>query len=165
MNKTIYDLAKMYGNGKGESTMWNSIRVISSAVEEHMPVEDRNTLKKEIYEMMAGEHFDEYFAKEAVAKMFYLDGDGERHDAPYWTDSAIKSVYDQVKSEIRSYNMWDFYVTLNMVAADNYGLLEMWFPGEDGPARDQHLVEMAVNWLRDPDAMHPDSKIWCYLNK
>lgn len=164
MNKTIYELTKMYGQGKGESTMWDSVRMISAAVEESMPEEAKDHLKKEMYEMMAGKHYDEYFAKEAVNKMFYVDRDGMQHMAPYWTDSAIQSVYDQIKSEIRAYNFWDFYVTLNMIASDNYSLMERWFPGEDASERDKRFIEMAVNWLKDPDTKFPDCKIWNYFN-
>lgn len=162
MNKTIYDMTKMYGSGKGESMMWDAIRAISNAVEESMPEEARDHLKREMYEMMAGKHFDEFFAKEIVSKMYYVDSRGIQHNAPYWTDASIREVYDQVKSEIRTYNMWDFYVTLNMIASDNYPLIDRWFAGEDASERDKRFVEMAVNWLRDPDAQHPDTKIWSY---
>ena len=165
MNKTIYELTKMYGQGKGESTMWDTVRMISAAVEESMPEEAKDHLKKEMYEMMAGKHYDEHFAKEQVAKMYYVDRDGMQHTAPYWTDAAVRSIYDQIKPEIRPYNFWDFYVTLNMIASDNYTLVAArWFPGEDASERDKRFVEMAIVWLKDPDSKHPDSKIWCYYN-
>ena len=32
MNKTLYEMTKMYGAGKGESMMWDTVRVISDAV-------------------------------------------------------------------------------------------------------------------------------------
>lgn len=165
MNKTIYELTKLYGDGKGESTMWDTVRVISAAVEEHMAVEDRDHLKMAVYEMMSGEHFDEFFAKEAVNRMFYIDNDGKQHNGPYWTDDVIRGIYDKVKSQIRSYNYWDFYVTLNMIASDNHGLVKDWFPNEDPQDLDKRFVQLAINWLNDPDTKHPNSKIWCYLNK
>ena len=55
--------------------------------------------------------------------------------------------------------------TLNMIASDNYGLIERWFPGEEGSDKDRRFVTMAVNWLNDPDSQHKDCKIWCYLNE
>lgn len=109
--------------------------------------------------------FDEYFAKEAVAKMYYVDSAGQHHTAPYWTEESIRGIYDQVKADIRPYNFWDFYVTLNMEASDNYALIERWFPGEEGSDKDRRFVALAVNWLNDPDAQHKDCKIWCYLNE
>ena len=165
MNKTIYEMTKMYGTGKGESMMWDTVRAISDAVEESMPEEDLDHLKREMYEMMAGKHYDEFFAKEAVGKMFYVDSSGTQHMGPYWTDDSVRGIYDQVKSDIRPYNFWDFYVTLNMVASDNHNLMRKWFPGEEGSDMDRRYVAMAVNWLNDPDSMHKDCKIWCYLNE
>ena len=165
MNNTLYEMTKMYGAGKGESMMWNTVRVISDAVEESMPEEARDHLKREMYEMMVGKHFDEYFAKEAVAKMYYVDSAGVKRAAPYWTEDSIRGIYDQVRQDIRPYNYWDFYVTLNMIASDNYGLIERWFPGEEGSDKDRRFVTMAVNWLNDPDSQHKDCKIWCYLNE
>lgn len=164
MNKTLYEMTKMYGEGKGEATMWNAIRAISQAVEEDMPEEARDRLKREMYEMMNGRHYDEHFAREAVEKMYYVDSADVQHAAPYWTESSVKGIYDQVRSEVKPYNFWDFYVTLNMIASDNYGLIEKWFPGEEGSDRDRRFVAMAVNWLNDPDAQHKDCKIWSYLN-
>lgn len=165
MNKTLYEMTKAYGAGKGESMMWDTVRVISDAVEESMPDNERDRLKRELYEMMVGQHFDEYYAREAVSKMYYVDSAGEHRAAPYWTESSIKGIYETVKADIRPYTFWDFYVTLNMVASDNYDLIERWFPGEEGPERDRRFVAMAVNWLNDPDYPHKDCKIWCYLNE
>ena len=164
MDKTIYELVEMYGSGKGEVTMWDAVRVISEAVEDEMSDEARDRLQREGYEMMAGKHYDEMFAREAVEQMYYVDRAGNQHSAPYWTESSVRSIYDQVRGDIRAYNFWDFFVALNMMAADNYPLLERWFPDEDAAQRDQRIVEMTVSWLRDPDALHPDTKIWCYLN-
>ena len=164
MNKTLYEMTKAYGAGKGESTMWDAVRVISDAVEVAMPEDAKEHLKREMYEMMAGKHFDEYFAKEAVSKMYYEDEDGKQHVAPYWADSAVKDIYDDVKADIRPYNFWDFYVTLNMIASDNYNLMQRWFSGEKEAEQNGRFVELAVNWLNDPDAQHKDCKIWCYLN-
>ena len=76
----------------------------------------------------------------------------------------IEEVYEGVKDEILDYNLWDFAVTMNMLASDNWCLLDRWFPGITDKERNVKLVEMAVNWLLDEDAKHPDAKIWHYLN-
>ena len=161
---TIYELTKKYGAGKGEGVMWKTVQVISDAVEESMPKESRNKLVREIYDEMSGGHYDEAFAMEDIGKMYYADKSGTKHYAPYWTVPTMQSVYDSIKSEIRPYNFWDFAVTLNMVASDNWMMLERWFPGMEDGDRNAKLVDMAINWLKDEDARHPESKIWDYIN-
>lgn len=161
---TLYDITKKYGTGKGEGMMWKTVQVISDAVEESMPEADRKELVREIYGEMSGGHYDEAFAMEDIARMYYTDKSGSKHRAPYWAVSTMEVVYDSVKQDIRDYNFWDFAVTLNMVASDNWRLLESWFPEMTEQDRNTRLVQMAVNWLKDEDAQHPDAKIWHYLN-
>ena len=76
----------------------------------------------------------------------------------------MREVYDNIKSEIRGYNCWDFFVALNMIKSDNCPLLEKWFPASTKEDRDKKLVEMTVNWLNDEDNPYGSSKIWDYLN-
>lgn len=161
---TLYDITKKYGTGKGEGMMWKVVADVSEAVEESMPEEARKELVREIYEEMSGGHYDEDFAMEDIEKMYYTDKSGTKHRAPYWSVSTMEDVYNSIKSEIRPYNFWDFAVTLNMVASDNWMMLERWFPGMEDGDRNAKLVDMAVNWLKDEDAKHPDSKIWHYIN-
>ena len=108
---------------------------------------------------------NEEFAEEDIKKMYYIDRNGARHDAPYWPASAVREIYDSVKAEIKPYNACDFYVTMNMVASDNWALLERWFPGMSAEDRNRRTVELAVNWLNDPDSQHAENKIWQYLHK
>ena len=44
-------------------------------------------------------------------------------------------------------------------------MLMRWFPNATPEERDGMLVEMAVNWLDDPDSPDAGHKIWSYLNK
>ena len=162
---TLYEITKKYGTGKGEGMMWKAVQVISEAVEESMPEEDRKELVRELYGEMSGGHYDEAFALEDIGKMYYTDKKGNKHQAPYWSVSTMEDVYAGVKSDVRSYNFWDFAVALNMVASDNWCMLERWFPNMSDAERNERLVEMTVNWLQDEDARHPDSKIWCYMNE
>ena len=160
----LYDLTKQYGKGKGEGMMWSTVEIISEAVEHSMPEEEKHHLMREIFAMMNGGHYDDMFAREDVAKMYYTDNRGVKYDAPYWTDSDIRAVYDSVRGDIQNYNYWDFYVALNMIKSDNCALLSKWFPDQTPEQRDTKLVEMTINWLNDPDYSHPDAKIWYYLN-
>lgn len=97
--------------------------------------------------------------------MYYLDRSGVRHQAPYWPESTVREIYDSIKGDIRPYNADDFAVVMNMVASDNWPLLDRWFPSMSSEDRNAKTVELAVNWLNDPDSPLGDSKAWCYLNR
>ena len=162
---TLYEMTKKYGEGKGESAMWATVSAVSEAVEESMEPEAKHKLMREIYAAMSGHHYNEEFAQEDVAKMFYKGPDGKDHRAPYWTVEQVRDVYASVSRQIPDYNFWDFYVTLQMTKADNCPLLTRWFPNATTDEKDKMLVEMAVNWLDDPDSPSAGHKIWSYLNK
>lgn len=162
---TLYDLTKEYGKGRGEETMWASVQVISDFVEKHMAEEEKEALMREVYSVVADGHYNEDFAREDIEKMFFVDRAGTKHPAPYWPEEAVREIYNSVKGEINPYNFCDFNVTMNMVASDNWPLLEKWFPGMREDDRNQKTVEMALNFLKDPDAKNPDTKIWDYMKK
>ena len=161
----LYELTKKYGAGKGEGMMWKTVATISEAVDEEMPEAAKHALMRKVYGDMSGGHYNDEFAQEDIAKMYYTDRKGDRHQAPYWPSSAVREIYETVKNDIRPYTPCDFEVTMNMVASDNWPMLERWFPNMTSEERNEKTVEMAVNFLNDPDTKHPDSKIWNYLNK
>ena len=163
--KNIYDLIKTYSGGKGEAVMWKSVKIISDAVEEHMSDEDKNALARKIYCSMAGGHYNEMFAMEDVAKMYYTDEKGANIFAPYWTHEQVRSVYDTVRNMIPNYNMWDFYVVMNMIKSDNCLMFRKWFPEYTNEQLTEKLVEASVNWLIDDDNPYGTEKVWKYLNK
>ena len=113
---------------------------------------------------MSGGHYNEEYAIEAVAKLFYKASNGKEIHAPYWTVQQVKDVHDTISGKIPDYTFWDFYVTLQMIKADNCPLLMRWFPNSTADERDKMLIEMAINWLADPDYPYPGEKIWRYLN-
>lgn len=163
----LYDLIKKYGSGKGESTMWKSVKFLSDAIE---PMKDAHPEKywqivKGTYASMNGKHFNEEFAEWQVEQMHFTDKNGNLHKAPYWSADKVKTIYEAHKSRIPDYNCWDFYVTMNMVKADNYCMLKMWFPNTNEDELDSKLAEMAINYLTDPDAPHLKTKIWSYFNE
>ena len=161
---TLYELTKKYGEGKGEAMMWSTVQVISDHIEKAMSDEDRHRLLREIYGMMSGGHYDDELAEADAAKLYYKDKAGTKHYAPYWTPQVVRPIYESVKGDIPGYTFGDFYVTLNMVASDQWPIIERWFPNATPQERDQKFVELAVNWLRDPDAKDADHKIWSYIN-
>ena len=144
--------------------MWKSVAIISDAVEKSMSEADKKVLMRKMYEAMDGCHYNEEFAHEDVSKMYYVDEDGIEHFAPYWTESQIKDVYDSIREDIPDYNMWDFYVTMQMIKSDNCPLYKQWFPDASSSDMDEKFVEASVTWLNDPDYRYPTSKIWHYLN-
>ena len=101
---------------------------------------------------------------EDVSKMYYVGTDGKKHYAPYWTEEQVKEVYESVKADIKAYNMWDWFVVLNMIKSDNCPLMNRWFPDATPADMDKKFVDLAVNWLRDEDYRWPNEKIWHYLN-
>ena len=161
---TLYELTKTYGDGKGESMMWATVKHISDAVEESMDAKSRHDLKKGIYAMMVGGHYDRDYAIQDTAKMYYKDKSGNRHAAPYWTEQQVREIYEQISGEIPEYNFWDFFVALNMIKSDYCPLLDKWFPGIAPEEKDERFVELTLNWLKDEDNPYGSSKIWSYLN-
>ena len=161
---TLYELTKKYGEGKGESSMWKTVAAVSETVENYMPEDQQMVLKKKIYSMLAGGHYDKDFAMETVSDIYYVDKAGNVHHAPYWTEDTVMTVYERIKTRIPNYNCWDFYVALNTVAADNWCMLAKWFPEMGDDERNEKLVEMTINWLDDPDNPYGSEKVWRYYN-
>ena len=160
----IYDIIKTYGKGKGEDTMRRSVKALSDSLRHKLAPEDYNLVERDIYRSMAGGHYNEQFAKEDVEKMYYEQG-GVRHYAPYWTDDQISSVYNNVKSELPSgYNLWDFYVAINMIKSDCCNLYKRWWAGASEGELEQKVVEATVNYFNDPDNPYGTEKVWYYLN-
>lgn len=163
---TIYEITKKYGEGKGEEMMWKSVEIISEEMEKHMDEAARTALARRLYGEIAGGHYNEDFAKEDVKKMFYIDADGQKKYAPYWTDEQVREVYNAAQSEMpEAYNFWDFYVALQMIKSDNCPLMQKWFPGATPEEMDKKFVELTLNWLKDDDNPFGNEKIWKYLNK
>ena len=163
---TLYEMTKKYGTGKGEPMMWETVEIISDAVEASMPEAEKAALERKIYGKLSDGHYNEQYALEDVARMSYREPrTGMIRKAPFWSSDMVRGIYDSVKGEIREYNCWDFYVTLHMVASRDVALLDRWFPNLDEKDRDGKMVEMAVNWLKDDDNPYGSKKIWSYLNE
>jgi len=162
---TLYELTRKYGEGKGEDMMWKTLAAVSEAIESSMDDNDKRRLMRHLYFLMSNGHYSEEYAICDVEKMSYFDEDGKKKYGPYWTKEQVKDVYDSIRVKIPSnYNFWDFFVTLNMIKSDNYPLLRRWFPDADESETNEHLVEMALNWLEDDDSPYGEEKIWKYLN-
>ena len=144
--------------------MWKSVDVISRFVDKYMSDEEKEKLMRDVYDVVSDGHYNEVFAKEDIEEMYYKDKNGNKHYAPYWPESAVRSIYERHASEIPGYNLYDFEVTMNMVASDMWCMLDKWFPGMTDAERNEKITEVAVNWLRDDD-WSTNTKIWDYMNK
>ena len=162
---TLYEFTKKNSTGKGEDMMWKTVQLLSDSIEQHYDEKEKSELMRSLHDMMLGKHYDECYAMQDVEKMYYTDEDGKKHYAPYWTEEQVRQVYETVKTKLpKEYNFWDFYVTLQMVKSDNYALLKAWFTSDESVERDKKFIQMAINWLNDPDNPYGDAKIWGYLN-
>lgn len=163
--ETLYDITKRMSAGMGESMMWDTVKVVSEAIDASMSEKDKAALMSKIYGMLSGGHFDEDHAMEAVSKMYYIDKDGAKRHAPYWTIPQVMEIYESVKDEIpEAYNEWDFFVTFQMVASDHWCLIHKWWPGITPEDFAEKITELTVNWLSDEDNPYGEQKIWGYLH-
>lgn len=159
------ELIKKYGEGKGVDVMWTSVDMISEVLDQKLSPAEKDTLEKKMYAQMQGEHYDEYFAKKEVCGMYYTDSQKMRHEAPYWTDDDIKTLWQSVKSKVEGdYTLWDFYVAMNMIKSDNCNMLRRWFPEATEQEMTAKLVDMTINWLNDEDDPSDGVKVWAYFN-
>lgn len=115
-----------------------------------------------VHGVLSEEHFDKYFADDAISKMWYEDADGTRHMAPFFTDEEIKEIFDKHKDDISDYTIHDLAVTMNLLRSDHHVLLERY--SEDAEELKEMVVLMAIEYLQDPDCLYPTSKIWHNIN-
>ena len=160
---SLYETIKKYGSGKGEEMMWKSVSLISKAVDEKMEEKDKERLVSDVYALMSGKHYDEEYAMKCVSTMYYTDKQGVKHFAPYWTREQVKPFFDSAKAEIPEYNCWDYFVTFNMVASDNWNLYHKWWPDITAEQFAVKIAEATLNWLKDEDKKDT-SRIWDYMH-
>lgn len=161
---TLVELIRKYGTNKGEDIMWASVDIISETLEKHLSKEEQYALKKRIHYLMVGGHFDKDFADKQIKKMYYIDSKGEKHWAPYWSEEAVKEIYDNVQDSISEYNFYDFEVAMNMIKSDYCPLLQKWFPDESNEDHLRRIKSLTLNWLNDEDNPFGNEKVWLYFN-
>ena len=158
-------MTKRLGKGQGEDMMWDTVKVVSEFVEGRMSDKDKDAMMNKLYGMLSGGHFDEDHAVDAVTKMYYIDKDGTKRYAPYWTIPDVEEIYETIEAKIpKDYNEWDWYVTFNMIMSDHRMLLEKWWPGLDMKGIAEKVTDLSVCWLSDPDSPYGTKKIWEYLH-
>ena len=160
----IYNIIKEGLRGEGSDKMWKATKIFSDAIEEYVSEKQKEDIKSKIYYTTFGGHFNKGFADAVIPNFYYIDLNGVRHEAPYWTEAEVRKIYETIKSKIPSYNFYDFEVTLNMVKSDNCNKLKKWFPQATQEELLAKLVEEAINWLDDADNPYGTEKVWRYLH-
>ena len=127
-----------------------------------------NCLIKRIHEQLFGKHFDEDCAIHTVEKMFYCKESADTKSKVFGAFVSLdqsNKIYSRFKDDLpKEYNQFDFYVTINMMYADNYNLYSKWFKNPSDEAMLNVVSEAAVNWLADDDSPYEGyTKIWSYL--
>lgn len=155
---SLYNLIQAYNNGSEES-MYKSVKVISDFIDDKLSDDDKNCLKRCVYGIVSNGHYNKEFAQEDIDKMKMSDGS----DIKFIGLDVAKSWFNQ--SNVNSaYNVYDFWVTCNMLLTDDYGMLKKWFPNYTDDQIMEKVHESAINWLNDDDNPFGTSKIWCYFN-
>ena len=160
----IYNILKEGLRGEGSDKMWCTTKILSDAIEEYVPDKQKDILKTKVYYSTFGGHFNGDFADAAISRFYYVDANGVKHSAPYWTEPEVREVYETVKSKIPAYNFYDFEVALNMIKSDNCNKLKRWFPQATAKELMDKLIDETVNYLDDADNPYGTEKVWKYLN-
>ena len=160
----VYSILKEGLKGEGSDKMWCTTKILSDAIEQYVPDKQKDVIKTKVYYSTFGGHFNRDFADDAISKFYYVDLNGIKHQAPYWTEDEVVEIYENIKREIPDYNFYDFEVTLNMVKSDNCNKLKSWFPDNTQSELLDKLIDEAVNYLDDVDNPYGTEKIWKYLN-
>lgn len=171
---SLKELIKTHSVGKDPKAMEGITDIIGDFLKNNVSEDAYCTLYKDIYSELVGGHYNKEFADEQIAKMYYTGTAGEKHFAPYWTENEAKDIYEKVRAKIPTeYNFYDFEVVLNMAKSDYCPLLQKWhkeiLPSETDESASEKwcnakFIDLAVNWLNDPDNPFGKEKAWEYFN-
>ena len=117
----------------------------------------QTTEEKPDYITEYGTHFNEHYARKAVANMQNEDNTV----GPHWTVEETTALANQVGVNLNSgkHNKWDWYVAMNMVYSDFYKALV----SITGSANVKHFAELSKAWICDKDIS--DGKMWHYYTR
>lgn len=148
---------------KDEQAKNNAIASIENILNKRLNDDEKTVLRSTIRKAIVGNHFDVYSAKQRISQMYYTTTDGCIIHAPFVSERECAELYEEYKSQIKGYNLYDLSVVLNNVIADNYKLLYSWWPNEEWCIMLIKFCEIAVNWLNDDDTPFMGEKAWKLL--
>lgn len=158
------DLNNVITKDLDRSSFGEVINCLSKAIDDNLTNEDKMKVLKRVHKIIDGGHYDETFAKYQVSKMYYTDNEGD-HYGPYYTLEQTKEIYKRYKEDIPTgYNLYDFYVALNMIQSDYTTLVHKWFKDLDKDSFEQKILDLTLNWLNDTDNPFGNTKVWGYFN-
>lgn len=158
------DLNNVITKDLDRSSFGEVINCLSKAIDDNLTNEDKMKVLKRVHKIIDGSHYDETFAKYQVSKMYYTDNEGD-HYGPYYTLEQTKEIYKRYKEDIPTgYNLYDFYVALNMIQSDYTTLVHKWFKDLDKDSFEQKILDLTLNWLNDTDNPFGNTKVWGYFN-
>lgn len=165
MTMNFYELIHKYGKGKGEDTMWKSVRILSEMMDELKESHPEKYWKmlKDTYASMCGPHFNEDFGMWQIEQMYFKDKNGNIHHAPNWTKEQYRQAYEAHKIRLGDYTCWDFAVTIEMLYTDNACLLRSWFPSASEEEIKNKAIDLAIAYLDDIDD-DEGGKVWHRFN-
>jgi len=147
------------------------LNIIVGHLDEHCEEKHCSCIIKKIHEQIYGKHFDEDCAIKTVNEMYFVKkGTNSKVYGAFISLEQANKIYSRVRDEInKAYNVFDFYVALNMIYSDNYNLFTKWFNDiteDTGEKMIDIVTDATVNWFNDVDSPYSeDSKIWCYLKR
>ena len=107
-------------------------------------------------------HFDEMTARACIAQMYCFVDESHKVFAPFVDYDRAEELYSEIALDIPDYNFWDFAVTLNLAYSNHAELFKGWTKGKDKLER--RLAQLSVSFLNEENALHPEGKIWWYMN-
>ena len=148
---------------KNEQAKNNVIAAIADVLDKRLNDDERIALKSTLRKAIMGNHFDAYSAKQRISQMYYTTTDGCIIHAPFVSERECAELYEEYKSQIKGYNLYDFSVVLNNIIADYHNLLFSWWCNEDWCIMLLKFCEITVNWLNDDDTPFKGEKAWKVL--
>lgn len=115
------------------------------------------------HELYIGKHFDEFFAKEQVGKMYHTKTDGYICRGEIYSINIANCIHKKLKKTVNAHiTCWDVYVAINAQYHDNAVEYMSWFKNIDREELDDKVLSSAINfWFEDEDA--GNCKVWNYF--
>lgn len=126
------------------------------------PEEERQVFRTIQYYKRGDKHFDEMTARACISQMYYFSDDIAKVFAPFVSYDRAKELYAGIETVIPDYNFWDFAVTLNLIYSNHADVVKQWT--RDKGKLEERLMQLAISFLNEDCAHHPEGKIWWYMN-
>lgn len=125
-------------------------------------VQMERALSHMLYVLSGERHYDESTAREAMSQMYYFSSETKKEYAPFISVEDTKEMYEEVRTLIPDYTLWDFVVTANLVYSNHIGVLKAARRSPQNVRK--RVISLSLSFLLDEDTKHPTDKIWWYMN-